>query len=327
MAFALSAQGKGVLRSAQALPFVVSGAAHLLRTTRDESLVNLGLKHLQLSVDAPRPDFVHLRAEHQGRPLSFREAAALLQGPQVSAQVERLETATTGHFELDPAEAFARVVSLYDIDWSHFMPYAPAVKAGFMRDGRERQEDFLREFLLLYEEGTDVTAIAGAPAAVDWLKSTRRFVAQHTVVLRASVAAPPAAPVERALEEGMLEVEAQLAALHAVLAAPLEVPKGPPLEQLYSPVSYPLRELREALQSARGSEPAPGLPEVLAQLQVPVRRRAFHSLVLAAQGLEGALRFEDDEAALPALAAARPALEEAWAAMQRALAAARQSAW
>jgi hypothetical protein len=327
MAFALSAQGKWMLRSAQALPFVVSGAAHLLRTVRDESLVNLGFKHLQLSVDAPKPDFVHLRAVHQGRPLSFREAAALLQGAQVCAQVERLETATTGHFEFDPAEAFARVVSIYDIDWSNFMPYAPAVKAGFMGDGRERQEEFLREFLALYEAGTDVTAIAGAPAAVEWLKSTRCFVAQHTVVLRPAVVVPPAEPLERALHEAVLEVEAQLAALHAVLAAPRVVPKGPPVEQLYSPVAYPLREVREVLKFTSGSEPAPGLPEVLAQLQVPPPRRAFHSLMLAARGLEGTLRFEDDESALPAVAAARPAIEEAWAAMQHALEAALQSGW
>lgn len=327
MAFALSAKGKWMLRSEQALPFVVSGAAHLLRSVRDESLVNLGLKHLQLSVDAPRPDFVHLRAEHHGQPLSFREAAALLQGPQVRAQVERLETATTGHFEYEPAEAFARVVSIYDINWSHFMPYAPAVKAGFMRDGRERQEEFLREFLALYEADTDVTGIAGAPAAVEWLKSTRRFIAQHTVVLRPAVVVPPAEPLERALHETVLEVEAQLAALHAVLAAPLVVPKGPPVDQLYSPVVYPLREVREALKFTRGSEPVPGLPEVLAQLQVPVWRRTFHSLALAAQDLEGKLRFEDDEAALPALAAARPGLEEAWAAMLTAIEAARQYGW
>lgn len=226
MAFSLSSRARGWL-AAGPDPFSSLGEVHGLRTVAAAVLallraeargevrrgdVDAALLHTLTSLDAPRPDRVHLVARVGERTVSMRDAAALLttrQWPkwQNVCAIVRVETRDDGFFDVEPAEAFARVVSTYRVNWSNFMPYAPAVRASFMRDTPAEQQAFLRAFLHLYDEDTDVTHEPGAHAAAAFLRERRQYLAWHTVVIDDGM--PAALPSPAACE----------GALHAALSA------------------------------------------------------------------------------------------------------------
>jgi hypothetical protein len=202
MAFSLSSQARAWL-SAGPDPFSSSGEVRGLRTVGAALLallraeargdvrrvdVDEALLHTLLSLEAPRPDRVQVRARVGTRDLSMRDAAALLTTStwpkwQNVCAVTRVETRAEGFFDVEAAEAFARVVSTYRVNWSNFMPYAPAVRAHFMSDPPAEQQAFLRAFLHLYDQGTDVTYQPGADAAAAFLRERQRYLAWHTIVV------------------------------------------------------------------------------------------------------------------------------------------------
>lgn len=218
----LSSRAQGWL-AAGPDPFSASGEVHGLRTVAAAVLallraeargevrridVDEALLHTLLSLDAPRPDRVHLRARLGDRELSMRDAAAWMTTTkwpkrQNVCAIGRVETRAEGFFDVEPAEAFARVVSTYRVNWSNFMPYAPAVRAHFMSDPPAEQQAFLRAFLQLYDDNTDVTHQPGAHAAATFLRERRRYQAWHTVVLDDATpgALTPMAVCEAALHD------------------------------------------------------------------------------------------------------------------------------
>lgn len=132
---------------------------------------------------------MHLQLRWRGEVRPFRDVVPLLarwpkQG--IGGAIERVETGARW-FDVDAKEAFSRVVSTYTISYSNFMPYAPTVRARFFNDPPETQQGFLRAFLDLYDEDTDVTHLKGADAAAAWLRGHRVCRAQQTLVLRDDV--------------------------------------------------------------------------------------------------------------------------------------------
>ncbi|HEY1098073.1 MAG TPA: hypothetical protein VGF99_04055 [Myxococcota bacterium] len=181
------------VRETDGVRLVVAAAATLLRRqargeVRDD-VVDEALLHALLSVDAPRADRVHLRLKVRGEVRPFRDVVTVLaRWPRqhIGRAIVGVETGTR-FFDVDVKEAYAKVVSIYTINWSNFMPYAPTVRARFFTDPPEHQQGFLRAFLELYDDGTDVTGLDGADKAAAWLRAKRRCMGEQTLVLRDDV--------------------------------------------------------------------------------------------------------------------------------------------
>lgn len=230
--------------------------------------------------------------------MSFRDGLGLLPRHRLAPVAAGIVTTQEGAFRFDPAEAFAKVVSVYRIDWSHFMPYAPTVRAHFITDARPRQEEFLRAFFELYDAGTDVTSLAGADAAAAWLRSIRVFTAQHTLVLRAPLAVSSMDLLERDLREAHGALTEALTTLRDALAPDWDRAN----EALY-------------LSAALAALPGAPLAEVLAVLQVPPPRASFQVLTAGCASLLAHERLPL-ESKDPVVVAAMPALVRGWKALE-----------
>ncbi len=312
MSFQLSREAETVLHTAALQPFVLSGLACLTQTITDTSEVTRALKHLRVSIDAPRPDFVHVRVQHEDRVLSFREGLALLPDQRLASVAARIVTTDEGVFRFDPAEAFAKVVAVYAIDWSNFMPYAPSVRAHFMTDPRPRQEQFLRAFLRLYEEGTDVTGLAGAEAAAGWLRSIRVCTDQHTLVLRPPQSLPALDRLEGDLREALGVLTEALTTLRDALAPDWHrASEAVYLSNVFAALTVNLH--------------AP-LAEVLALLHVPPPRVSFQVLAAGCSSLlaNERLPLESQD---PVVVAALPALVSLWKTLENATKRAMDGGW
>jgi hypothetical protein len=202
MAFELSDGGKALLWSNDDQGFVFAALASFLSRSKSHKQIATALKHLRLSIDGPNPYDIHWQVKMNGQILTFRQAVdsdvfsmsrsseAFADAP-LSRIVATIECPDTGAFEFNAMEAYEQVVSIYSINWSNSMPYAPHIKANFLADGRAEQERFLDAFLYYYDVGSDVTSMKGAHDAATWLRERRRFVAQRTVVMRTEVVDVP----------------------------------------------------------------------------------------------------------------------------------------
>ncbi|MEW6433968.1 MAG: hypothetical protein AB1730_20905 [Myxococcota bacterium] len=83
------------------------------------------LKHVFLSVDAPVGNFTHVTAGDE----TFRDFVCGVEAwnGRLSPHVASLTRDTAHAFDFEPQEFYRRVVQVYDVDDSNFMPYAPSV--------------------------------------------------------------------------------------------------------------------------------------------------------------------------------------------------------
>ncbi len=321
-------------QEAPGVRFAVAAVASLLRRAAlgdlQEELVSRALLHTLVSVDAPRADRVHLQLRWRGEVRPFRDVVPLLarwpkQG--IGGAIERVETGARW-FDVDAKEAFSRVVSTYTISYSNFMPYAPTVRARFFNDSPETQQGFLRAFLDLYDEDTDVTHLKGADAAAAWLREHRVCRAQQTLVLRDDVD-DVVRPVDvSALELELREALAAFAGLvdglqRVVVAEFRTSPRYHPamarLTDAQLPTDLqPFVRLTQTLVTGAPGELSAGLVELLTELQVPPGLRALSALAVACVPLtEEPMPYEPSpttQAALPSLLAAQERLKRATAA-------------
>jgi len=272
--------------------------------------VDEALLHTLLSIDAPRSDRVHLRARVAGVEMSVRDAAALLTTSawpkwQNACAISRIETRAEGFFDVEPAEAFARVVSTYTVNWSNFMPYAPAVRAHFMSDSTSAQQAFLRAFLSLYDDGTDVTYQPGADRAAAFLRERQRFLAWHTMVLN------DVAPARRLPDAGACE-----SALHVALTAYVDAltSASQAVREVRSEFFH-LEHLADAARKVHTASKTSPLADVLVSLLVPAPMVASLTLAQAVLDMTAEGMSLEYTPLSPSLAAALPLLSSTHAAL------------
>ncbi|MGV3622734.1 MAG: hypothetical protein ACO1OB_18085 [Archangium sp.] len=297
----------------------VSAVTALLRSESRE--LDRALLHTLISVDEPRADRVHLRLQHRGEVRPFRDVVHLLsRWPKrhIGSAIERIDT-SAHWFDVDPREAYAKVVSTYTINYSNFMPYAPGVKRRFFTDPPHFQQGFLRAYLDLYDQGTDVTHMPGADQAAGWLRSRRSCRAQRTVVLRDDLT-PGDVDVD-ALERELHEALASLAELVAKLqrVSVIELRKTMPEriaeENLPTDMQTFARMTKQLLINTPKQNHA-GLVEVLTELHVPPGEIALAALALACDAVTEAPMPYDP---LPSTREALPQLQAAQARLKTAL--------
>lgn len=262
-----------VMHSPEHAPFVLSAVAHLLRNERDRLAVERALKHVFLSVDEPIGNFAHVTAGEQ----SFRDFVYGLDAwnGRLSPHVASITRDTAHAFDFEPREFYQRVVQVYDVDYSNFMPYAPSVKRTFLTDDPVQRKNFGHLFLAWYDRDWYREKTPGAREAVEWLRGLRRYLAQHVVVPRR----PPAdAPGVGALEGDVLE--ALSASLAAISARVGDSPYRPYL-------SDAKRQLEDALSLDRQPDDRPPdtFADVLELLQLPKPRTQFFRRIAAARVL------------------------------------------
>jgi hypothetical protein len=316
MAFTLSSQARGWL-SAGPDRFSSTGEVRGLRTVGAAVLallraeergdvrrvdVDEALLHTLLSIDAPRADRVHVRARVAARDVSMREAAALLTTSrwpksQNVCAVTRVESRAEGFFDVQPAEAFARVVSTYRVNWSNFMPYAPAVRAHFMSDPLAEQQAFLRAFLYLYDEDTDVTHQPGAAAAAAFLRERQRYLAWHTIVVDDVM--PPVLPNPAACEAAFYEA---LAAYIDALTSTQQAVRDE--RDAFFQLGHHLQAVQETQLSSKKS----AFAEVLAALLVPAPMVTMLAWASAVAALTSESLYLEYLPPSPPLVAATPVL-------------------
>lgn len=317
MSFSLSKYARAFLESAPGmwsvtetevpgLRFVIAAVISLLRQQqRGEvaaAVVDEALLHTLLSVAAPRADRVHLRAQIGDRLVPFTDAVTALSTwpkQQIGAAIDRVDTSDVGHFDVDPREAHARVVSIYTINWSNFMPYAPSVRHRFFSDPPSAQQGFLRTFLDLYDEGTDVTGLEGGAAAADWLRAHRVYRAQHTLVLRADLDhrdhdVTDIDALERELREAHAAFADVVTAAHRAIVCDFKAStdysenihrfRHLADDDLYTDLSYLAKQARASLTATPTTLDA-RLVELLTALGVPPGRRALQALATACASL------------------------------------------
>lgn len=282
-----------VVHSPEDAPFVLSAVAHLLKTERDRLAVERALKHVFVSVDAPVGNFAHVTAGDE----TFRDFVYGLGAwdGRLSPHVASITRDTAHAFDFDPQEFYRRVVQVYDVDWSNFMPYAPGVKRTFLTDDPVQRKNFGHLFIAWYDRDGYREKTPGVREAVDWLKGLRRYLAQHVVVPRRPPAeAPPAAALEGEL------IAALAAALDAVSARVGAAPYVPYLSEAK-------RQLERALRPEPGPTDQGGDPfgQVLRLLQLPAPRALlFRRIEAARQAIRGArswaLSAEDAAVVTPA---------------------------
>jgi hypothetical protein len=257
---------------------------------------------------------------------------------------DHIATADVGHFDVDAKEAFARVVSIYTLSYSNFMPHAPTVRRHFFNDTAAAQQRFLRTFLRLFDDDTDVTALPGARAAAEWLRARRVFLAQHTLVLRDDIdGVVPASAVDvDAIERELREAHADFADVVTRVnrASASEFGRrtfGEELraaasdgdgdrrfshiadDDLGTALSWLARRARASLTATPHEHDAP-LVELLTALHVPPHRQALQALTTACGALASESLPDPPE---PSVAAAMPLLTAARDRLQRAA----QAAW
>lgn len=302
MAFSLSKSARYCLEAdpiersdgvheAEGLRFAVAAVATLLRRQVHEDVLAQVLLHALVSIDEPRRDRVHFRLKWRGEVRPFRDVVSLLANwPKqfIGGAIERIETGTHW-FDVDARDAFAKVVSIYTIDYSNFMPYAPTVRRRFFKDPPEVQQDFLRAFLSLYDEGTDVTHMPGADEAAEWLRGHRVCRAQQTLVLRddLTVRAVDVAEVERELREALAAFAAVIEAVQRTLVSEFRTMRGlDNVADQYLPTDTShLSRTTKRLLTATADEHHVGLVEVLTVLQVPPGQIALSALARACASL------------------------------------------
>lgn len=347
MAFSLSKDARALLEARthpwsappMGLRFVVAAVVALLRrAARGEiprAVADEALLHAMVSVDDARADRVHLRAQVGSRVVGFRDVvAALASWPRqhVGGAIRDITTTADGHFDVDAKEAFARVVSTYTIQYSNFMPYAPAVRRNFFNDTAAAQQGFLRDFLALFDADTDVTHLPGAPAAAGWLRERRVYLAQHTLVLRDDLDRAANVDVDvdvDAIERELREAQADFADIvtrvnRGSLAEFRAATRDGDDDRRWSHIhdddlatelSWLAKQARASL-TATPREHAGPLVELLTALHVPPQRQALQALTaacgsLAAEALPDRPAQPSVEAALPQLHAARDRLARA----------------
>lgn len=279
-----------VVHSPDAAPFVLSAVADLLKTGRDRLVVERALKHVFLSVDAPVGNFAHVTAGD----VTFRDFVYGLDAwaGRLSPHVQSITRDTAHAFDFEPTEFYRRVVQIYDVDYSNFMPYAPSVKRTFLTDDPVERKNFGHLFLAWYDRDWYREKTPGAREAVDWLKSLRRYLAQYVVVPRRDPAdVPDAGSLQGALIEALSE---------AVDAVSARVGTSPYVPHL----SEAKRQLERALRLDAGERDT--LAEVLAVLQLPAPRALLFSRIDATRDALRArdtwrLTDEDATAVTPAL--------------------------
>ncbi|MCC6338309.1 MAG: hypothetical protein IT380_30480 [Myxococcales bacterium] len=247
-----------VLHSELQAPLVLSAIAHLLRTEGKRLTVERALKHLFISVDEP---VTFVTAE--GR--SFRDFVYQLprwEG-RLSPYVGAIHTDTAHAFDFEPQDFYHRVVLTYDVDWSNFMPYAPKVKRDFLTDDPVERRNFGHLYIAWYDRD-GYRDRPGVREALAWLKSIRRYLAQHTVVGRPTPAEPPSLA---ALEGELLE--AMSAVSEALCAHPAVREPGTPFFSWFDELGWLLGPPSQSPQLH------PHLLEVLAALRLPAPRLAF----------------------------------------------------
>lgn len=267
-----------VVHSPEDAPFVLSAVAHLLRTGRDRLAVERALKHVFLSVDAPVGNFTHVTAGDE----TFRDFVFGLDAwdGRLSPHVASLTCDTAHAFDFEPQEFYRRVVQVYDVDYSNFMPYAPSVKRTFLTDDPVQRKNFGHLFLAWYDRDWYREKTPGAREAVEWLKGLRRYLAQHVVVPRR----PPAQAPDAGALEGEL-IEALAAALDAVSTRVGDAPHVPYLSEAKRQLEHALR-----LAPRPGDHGSDTFEKVLGVLQLPAPRALLFRRVAAARE---ALRYRD----------------------------------
>lgn len=261
-----------VVHSPQDAPFVLSALAHLLQPRSARLTVERALKHVFVSVDEPVGNFTHVTAQDR----SFRDFVRGLprwEG-RLSPHVETITTDTAHAFDFDPQEFYRRVVQVYDVDYSNFMPYAPTVKRRFLTDDPVQRKNFGHLFIAWYDRESYLDK-PGARAAVEWLKSIRRYLAKHTVVGRAPPATPPSLS---SLEGGLTEA---LARFRDELRAHL------PASAHGDPLHYYADELDRLVAPPEAVHPQrrEALVEVLQALLLPPPRIHFFQRIAGTRDL------------------------------------------
>lgn len=308
---------------AEGVRVAVAAVGTLLRNAHDD-VVNEALLHTLVSVDEPRADRVHLRVKSRGEVRPFRDVVPLLaKCPKqfIGGAIERIETGARW-FDVDAKEAFAKVVSIYTIQYSNFMPYAPAVKRHFFTDPPEHQQGFLRAFLDLYDQGTDVTHMKGADKAAEWLRAQRVCRAQQTLVLRDDVLAVDVVAIETELREALAAFADIVTELQRTSL--VEFRKSErfrqfsmarlPEENLPTDMQTFARITKEVINGTPKDHSA-GLVELLTELKVPTSQIALSALARACVALSDEPMPYDPQpatlAALPTLLAAQERLKAA----------------